>query len=209
MADHNKNNPQQTSKQKTPQQKVYLAPAEVENKTKSILKEYFVGGDTADAILSLDEMIGVGSNFATDRGTAALRAGVLLVLEQKDEQVTQFLTVIQSCTESEKLPKPCLALALMEPLEALRDIQIDAPLAHVHFSKIMADWMRREWVTLKVLQSGPEYFLSDGRPAELAKQVLQERGGDVSDQEVNVVTQLLSEAEREEIESVRDWISAK
>ena len=178
------------------------------DKTKSILKEYFVGGDTADAILSLDELVGVGSNFAVDRGTAVIEAGVLLVLEMKDAEVTQFLEVIQNLLETGKIPETSLAKGLMDPLEFLRDIQIDAPLAHHHFAKILAEWIKNGWVTLSLLQSGPEYFLSDGRPAELAKQVLKVRGGEVSDEEVRVVEKLLSSEEREAIESVADWISS-
>lgn len=189
--------------------KIYLAPKEVADKTKSILKEYFVGGDTSDASLSLQELVSKGSNFDVERGTALIKAGVFLVLEMKDVEVTKFLTVVEVCMEEKRIPEICFAKGLMEPLEFLRDIQIDAPLAQHLLARIMADWITHGWISLGLLKSAPDYFLSDGRPEELAKDVLHVRGGNVSDIEVEVVTSLLSEEKRQEIESVRDWIVAK
>ena len=219
--------------------KQYLSPDECEKKMENILKEYFVGGDTADAVLSVDELVGASSSSTTStdadvvaRGEAVVRAGILLVLERKHDDVSKFLTVLKHCLVPESrppiVPWSCLALGLCLPLELLRDVEIDAPLAPKHLAQIVVEWMRLPPgndasptttttttggldLAQLLLQQAPDYFRSDGRPAQFAKQVLQsyyheKTSADISDDHVQLVSQLLSEDERWEHSNVREWI---
>merc|ERR1712176_1463421 len=66
------------------------------SKMKSILKEYFVGGDTADAVLSVDEIIQVGNKGSIERGAKVFETGILMVMEMKEVNVKQMLNVLES-----------------------------------------------------------------------------------------------------------------
>ena len=46
----------------------YPTPDECGNKAKSILKEFFTGGDTQEAVISIHELVGVGSAGSVVRG---------------------------------------------------------------------------------------------------------------------------------------------
>ena len=50
-------------------------------KTKNILKEYFVGGDVDEAVLSIHEMVEVGKDGSVERGAKVVEAGTLLVMD--------------------------------------------------------------------------------------------------------------------------------
>eukprot|EP00529_Nitzschia_sp_RCC80_P014243 CAMPEP_0113478958 /NCGR_PEP_ID=MMETSP0014_2-20120614/21043_1 /TAXON_ID=2857 /ORGANISM="Nitzschia sp." /LENGTH=729 /DNA_ID=CAMNT_0000372203 /DNA_START=34 /DNA_END=2220 /DNA_ORIENTATION=- /assembly_acc=CAM_ASM_000159 len=112
----------------------YKSPEECADKAKSILKEYFVGGDTADAVLSFDELVCAGKEGSIERGAKVLESGALLVMEMKETDVKKFLTVLESCIESSKIEKESLIKGLNDPLEFLGDIEIDAPLAGNHLA---------------------------------------------------------------------------
>jgi hypothetical protein len=184
----------------------YLDPKQVGEKTKTLLKEYFVSGDTADAVLSFDDLIGKSHNGDVIRGGAVVEAGILLVMEMKEEDVKKFLMVTAALLKQGKIPLASFAKGMNNPLESLRDIEIDAPMAAKHLARIIASWLSCNALSIDFLLGAPEYFLSDGRPAALAKQVLQIRGGNVSDEEVKVVTQLMSEEEKKNIASVKEWL---
>ena len=76
----------------------YHEPKKCGEKTKTILKEFFVAGDVEDAVLSIDELVGLGDDEGhVVRGAAVVEAGVLLVMEMKELQVIQFQTLMAHC----------------------------------------------------------------------------------------------------------------
>jgi len=201
----------------------YPEPEMCKSKMKSIMKEYFVGGDTADAVLSVDELVGYKADSsekdkgdAVQRGAAIVDAGVMLVLEGKESEVKSFLTVSEECLKQGKLPVESLALGLSEPLEFLRDIEIDAPLASKFLSQIIAAWMvpaagdGGAALSFSLFLQAPDYFKSDGRPAELLKQILviysQKDGCSITDEHVDVVSKLMTDEEAKNYGDVRKWL---
>ncbi len=166
-----------------------------QSKMKSILKEYFVGGDTADAVLSVHEMIQVGAEGSIERGAKAFETGVLMVMEMKEGNVNQFLTVLESCIKDSKIEKAALVQGFNDPLEFLRDIQIDAPLAASHLSLIVARLIAWNAISFDFLLNSPEFFKTDGKPAAFAIEILKKKG-DPSDDELSVVEGLMSEDDK-------------
>ncbi len=162
-----------------------------QSKMKSILKEYFVGGDTADAVLSVHEMIQVGIEGSIERGAKAFETGVLMVMEMKEGNVKQFLTVLESCIKESKIEKEALIQGLNDPLEFLRDIQIDAPLAASHLSLIVAKLLDWNAISFDFLLGSPEFFRTDGKPAVFSVEILKKKG-DPSDEELRVVEGLMT-----------------
>jgi MIF4G domain len=189
----------------------YLEPSECGAKMKNILKEYFVGGDTADAVFSIEELVGAGHEGSIDRGAAVIQDGILLVMESKEEDVAKFLKVMDACLKpdnddaSAKIEVASLAKGLNDPLEFLRDVEIDAPLAASHLAKIVATWtLELQLLELDFILKAPEFFLSSGRPAEFLKLVLQKRP--FTDDHVKVVETVMTEEERAVHANVREWI---
>merc|ERR1712127_266438 len=72
----------------------YQDPSVCGDKAKNILKEYFVAGDTTDALLSMKELIGAGADGSIDRGAKAVEGGILMILEMKQDDLDKFLTII-------------------------------------------------------------------------------------------------------------------
>ena len=66
---------------------------EIEKSMENILKEFFVGGDEDDAILSIKELIGEGDG-AVERTTAVLSGGCLSIMEMKQAEVDKFVSFI-------------------------------------------------------------------------------------------------------------------
>ena len=231
--------------------KEYPSPEECRKKMQNILKEYFVGGDTADAVLSLSELVGATAlDFPNDdsdsvkRGVAVVEGGISLVLEGKESDVAKFLTIIRECVivgqdqqaQTTILPRQCFNLALIETLEFLWDIEIDAPRAPAHLAEIIADWMCLPLPTKEdgssssvlildvahlLLKQAPDIFRDSGHPAEFAKQVLQLYHGKkvatcsdgdvdkvITEDLVDMVSQLMSEEERSQNANVREWITS-
>lgn len=175
---------------------------------KNMLKEYFVGGDTDDAVLTVDELVGVGNEGHLDRGAAVIESGVLFVMEMKEADVRKFLQVTTRCLKEGKISPECLQMGLSDPLEFLRDIEIDAPLATSLLAIIVAEWLEADLLSLDSLKSAPEYFLSDGRPAEFVASVLARLQRDVTDNEVQVLSSFMSDQEKSSHSSIPDWIKS-
>lgn len=193
------------------QVKETLSPKQCGEKTKSILKEYFIGGDKADAVLSISELVVIDSEGHLERGAAVMEAGILLVMEMKEDEVRKFLELANKCFEENKADKACLPAALNDPLEFLRDIQVDAPKAPQLLATIMADWLKSETLpSLRFLESAPEYFRTDGKPAEFCAQVLiKHNAGNFSDDDVRLVENLMTEQDKKEQLSGRQWLQAR
>lgn len=175
-------------------------------KMQSILKEYFIGGDTDDAVLSVKEIVGASHNGDVARGTSVLESGILFVLERKKEDVEKFLLVATRCIQEDDIPRESVVKSLNEPLEFLRDVEIDAPRAGDLLSMIIAEWIDSSFLTLDVLSTAPEFFLTDGRPASFAAQILAQFNQPISDSDVAVVEKLLTDEEKASAPSSREWL---
>jgi MA3 domain len=101
---------------------------------------------------------------------------LLLVLERKEDDVQKVLQVLTQCVRERKLSKASLRQGLLgEPLELLRDIEIDAPLASALLAHVIADWMHDGFLDVSFLLDASEYVRTQGRPASLAAQVFHQR----------------------------------
>jgi hypothetical protein len=194
----------------TPKIVEYPEPEECKEKMKNLLKEYFVCGDTKDAILSVDELVGAGSDNedhgSVERGAAVIEAGVLLVMEMKQQEVQKFLAVVKRCFQKKKIEKESLPLGLRDPLEFLSDIEIDAPLARSLLTSIVAYWVRQDVLALNFLLDAPEFFRTDGKPAEFAANVIKVRGGDPSDEDLAIVEKLMTEDDKKKFSSPKEML---
>lgn len=195
----------------TPKIVEYPDPQDCKEKTKTIMKEYFVGGDTTEAITAIDELVGAGrdneDHGSVERGAAVIESGVLLVMEMKQQEVQKFLAVIKRCLQKKKLEKESIPLGLNDPLEFLSDIEIDAPLARSLLTSIVAYWVRQEALSLNFLLSAPEYFRTDGKPAEFAAGVLKVKGGDPTEEDISVVEQLMTDSDKEKYSSAKEMLA--
>jgi MIF4G domain len=187
--------------------------------TKTILKEYFVSGDRGEAVALIDQIVGMngsGNAASVARGVAVVSAGILQVMEMKQVQVRKFLEVVSKCLDDQKLDKASLIPALSDPLEFLRDIEIDAPLAGTLLATIVADWLKKkvdDGATAidsleRLLAHAPATFLQEGRPAHFVAMVLQHRGGEVSEADLAVLENLLSATERNEYPCAMDYLQS-
>jgi hypothetical protein len=186
----------------------FLDPTECGQKMKSILKEYFVGGDTGDAILTIQEVVGKGHEGHVERGAAMIEAGILLVLEMKESDVRKFLVVMSKSLKEGKINKSSIPLGVSNPLEFLRDVEIDAPLASALLATVIAEWINLDLLSLNFLKKCPEYFRTDGRPADFAVQIISKRGKDVTDADIEIVSNLMSDEDRKAHPLVKEWVEA-
>jgi hypothetical protein len=184
-----------------------LSIEQCRSKMKGILKEYFVGGDTADAVLSVHEMIQVGSKGSIERGAKAFESGVLMVMEMKEVNVNQLLTIFESCVKDSKIEKEAIVQGLNDPIEFLRDIQIDAPLAASHLSLIVAKLISWNAISFDFLLDTPEFFRIDGKPAAFAIEILKKKS-DPSDDELRVVESLMTEDDKKAHASAKAMFDA-
>ena len=202
-----------SSKSKPIEQKpkiTYLSPEECSDKAKNILKEYFVGGDTADAVLSVHELVGAGSDGSIARGTKVVEAAVLLVLEMKKEDVEKFLRVYLQCAEDNKIESESFVSGLNDPLEFLSDIAIDAPLAIPHLVSIVAELVKAKIIPFSFLLNSPEYFRTDQNAATFGAKVMKSIGEDAikSEDFIEVVAKLMTEEDKAKYSSTNELIEA-
>ena len=196
------------NKENPPKVKEMVSPDECSKKIKTIMKEYFIGGDTADSVLSVDELVQVGKEGSVDRGAKVVEGGVLLVMEMKEADVQKFLSVMGQCVQENKLEKESILKGLNDPLEFLSDIEIDAPLAGTHLAIIVSECIKFGALNLAFLKNAPEYFLSDGKPAEFAIKVLKKKGEDPSDEEMKLVGELMTDDDKKNHESAAAMLKA-
>jgi len=188
--------------------KAFLGVKDIEAKTRNVLKEYFVSGEKDDAIVSINELVGAGHNGSIDRGAKVIETGCLLVMEMKEENVKKMMALFNQCLNDGKLEKTSLAKGLNDPLEFLNDIEIDAPFARAHLAMIVAEFITTNALTFDFLLSGPEYFRSSGKPAYFAAMVLKRAVGEVTDADIVVVEQLMSEKEKEGYATAKDFVAS-
>jgi len=200
---------EETKEPKKPAKKevVYLSPDECSTKAKNIFKEYFVGGDTDDAVLSIEELIGAGNDGSVERGAKAVESSILMVMEMKESEVLKVMTVLTKCIEGGKLEKESLAGGFNDPLEFLADIEIDAPLAGSHLALIIAELIKIDAISLSFLLEAPEYFRTDGKAAQFGCKVLKKIGGDASDANLEVVEKLMTCDDKAAHPTARDLLA--
>jgi hypothetical protein len=205
-----------------------LSPDECGTKSQSILKEYFVGGDIDDTVLSLQELILADKEGGVDRAAKVMEASTLMVMEMKETEVQKVLAVFRRCCcstdENGKectifIAKEAILVGLKDPLEFLSDIEIDAPLARSHLALMLAQYMEWGIVSLDALTLPgiPEYFKTDGKPAALGIKILQHRNklaGKALDaefgtaEEMAVLDALMTDRDKEQFASAKDMIAA-
>jgi hypothetical protein len=186
-----------------------VSPEECSKKMKNILKEYFIGGDTDDAVLSVDELIQVGKDGSIERGAKAIEGASLLVMESKEVEVKKMLTVMTKVVSDGKLEKESIVKGLYDPLQFLSDLEIDAPLARNHLAMIVVECLKLGALpSLEFLKEAPEYFHTDGKPAAFTVKVLKMRGGDPSEDELAVVRALMTEDDKKAFDSGKAMFEA-
>lgn len=189
--------------------KTYKSPADCKKSFKNLLKEYIVGGDTDDAVLSLYELIGDESeDGAMDRGVAAIESGCGFILEQKPDDVQKFILLISRCFSEKKLPASMVTKGISDLLEFLGDIMIDAPLAGSHMTKVIVAFMKIGIFKLDFMLSTPEYFKTDGDAARFAIKVMMEYGDVESEENIAVVSGLMTEEEKKTFSTAQDLIQS-
>ena len=190
--------------------KPYLSPEICGEKAKSILKEYFVGGDTDDAVLSIHELVGAGDEGSLERGAKVVESAILYVLEMKHEEVDKFLSVYLQCAKENKLEPSAFLRGLNDPLEFLSDIAVDAPLATPLLIRIVAELVKEKIIQFDFLLNSPEYFRTDQNAAKFGARVAKAVGEEtISSSEVNeVISKLMTEEEKTRYQSVHELIES-
>lgn len=187
------------------------SPDQCAKKIQSILKEYYVGGDTDDAVLSVDELVqATVEEGALERGAKVIEGATLLAMEGKPADVPKMLSVMVRCVKEGKVPNASIVKGWQDPLEFLGDMEIDAPLAGNHLALIIAECLKLKALQLDFLvNDSPEYFRKSGKPAMFAIQVLKQRGDDPSDEELEVVKSLMTDDDKNEFDSGKAMWEAK
>ena len=191
-----------------PPKKEFPAVEDCADKTQNILKEYFIGGDVDDAVLSIDEIVGFGHDGSIERGAKVIEGGTLLVMEMKETEVKQFLTVLLRCLKENKIQRKSVAMGLADPLEYLGDIEIDAPLARSHLATIVAELVGEKAVRLDFLLEAPDYFRSDGRAAHYCAKVLKAMDCEITDADVDIIEKLMTEDDKAAHATARDLLAS-
>merc|ERR1712157_523004 len=189
----------------------YLSPSDCGTKAQNILKEYFVGGDTDDAVLSFKELIGVGAEGSVDRGAKVVESSILLVLEMKQDDIDKFLVVVSRTFKENEIESASILAGLNDPLEFLQDIAIDAPLAAGHMITIVSELLKLKCISFEFLLNAPEYFRQDYGAASFACKVLKKLGGDAleSPDNLEVVEKLMTEDDRGSFPTVQELLNAQ
>jgi len=188
----------------------YLIPKECGVKAKNYLKEYFVGGDAYDAVLSIHELIGVGSEGSVERGAKVIEQSVLMVMEMKSCDVDKMLTVLVRCFKEKKIELASIVTGLNDPLEFLSDIAIDAPLATPNLVTIISKFvMMDNGLPFSIFENSPDWFRTDGGAATVACKVLKEVGKDIhSEANLKIVSELMTESDKEKYPSANDLLAS-
>mmetsp|Transcript_21158 Transcript_21158/g.29638 ORF Transcript_21158/g.29638 Transcript_21158/m.29638 type:complete len:892 (+) Transcript_21158:386-3061(+) len=189
--------------------KIYKSPEECGDKTKNYLKEFFVGGDTDDAVLSFNELIGAGDEGSVQRGAKVIESGLLMVLEMKKEDVEKFITIALRLFSEKNLEKASIVAGFNDPLEFLSDIAIDAPLATQHMVTITVEFLKVDALTFEFFLNTPDYFRTDGGAAQFACKVLKAIGGAELESVANleVIEKLMTEDDRASFTSAKELLS--
>lgn len=187
----------------------YLKPDECGDKAKNILKEFIVGGDTDDAVLSIHELVGAGDEGSVDRGAKAVDGAVLMVLEMKQSDVDKFLVLYLRCAKEKKIEGESFVLGLNDPLEFLNDVAIDAPLALPHLASIVAGLVKDDVIPFNFLLNAPDYFRTDQNAATFGAKVMKKIGDDAitSEDYIEVIEKLMTDEDKAKHSCAKDLIA--
>eukprot|EP00554_Chaetoceros_debilis_P014432 CAMPEP_0194113230 /NCGR_PEP_ID=MMETSP0150-20130528/15772_1 /TAXON_ID=122233 /ORGANISM="Chaetoceros debilis, Strain MM31A-1" /LENGTH=872 /DNA_ID=CAMNT_0038803101 /DNA_START=124 /DNA_END=2740 /DNA_ORIENTATION=- len=188
--------------------KEYLTPDECGKKAKNYLKEFFVAGDDADAVLSIHELVDVGAEGSIDRGAKVIESSLLMLLEGKADEVDKSVLIITRCFEEKKIESASFVAGLNDPLEFLSDIAIDAPLASAHLVTAIAAFVKAGAIQFDFFLNSPEYFRTDCCAAAFACKVLRKIDGDSSTDESNlaVIAKLMTDGDREQHSTAKNFL---
>ena len=188
---------------------VHLTPDECGKKAVNILKEFFVGGDADDAVLSFKELIAAGAEGSVERGAKAMESAVLMALEEKQNNVDKFLTIYSRNFAEKILEAPSVVIGLTAPLEFLIDIAFDAPLSRNHMVNIVSHFLKIGAVSFEFLLDAPDYFRTDNSAAEFGCKVLKKMGGDAleSTAHLEVIEKLMTDADRDLFPSAKEFLA--
>ncbi|GMH93520.1 hypothetical protein TL16_g12648, partial [Triparma laevis f. inornata] len=100
-------------------------PAESGKRFQSAVKEYLTNGDINEPVTILGQVVG-GS---AEHGNVAVGKAFDFALEGKASDCAAVVAIIAKGVEAGALPKKCVTSGIIESLEFLFDIAIDAPLA--------------------------------------------------------------------------------
>ena len=202
------------SKKASTKQQKHFDVIQCGDRTRAILKEYFVSGDQSEAVSLIAEMVHINADGHIQRGTAVLSSGIFLVLEMKEVNVRKFLDVISKCLDDQKLNKASFIPALIEPLEFLRDIEIDAPQAPKLLAIVIANWLTKKVDdgetpidSLEFLLNSSENFLRDGYPAKFAILIIREGDGDISEADIKLIQSLMTQDEICNYKNAREFLN--
>mmetsp|Transcript_29259 Transcript_29259/g.41878 ORF Transcript_29259/g.41878 Transcript_29259/m.41878 type:complete len:1101 (-) Transcript_29259:352-3654(-) len=125
-----------------------LAPSECGQKVKGILKDYFVNHDVSDALISYEELVQPLQLHALDRGVKCVETSLQFMMEQSKARLETFLLLWEMLTKGSAdgdaksrnaiFDQKMIIGGIRKPLEALSDTIIDAPLANIILTNIVA-----------------------------------------------------------------------
>jgi len=188
--------------------KAPLSPDECGDKAKNMLKEYFVGGDTDDAILTVNELVQVGTAGDVERGTKVVESSVFLVMEMKKEEASKCAIILSRAFKEGKIPADSFSRGFSDPLEFLNDVEIDAPLAGTHLAHIVSEAIKVDALELDpLLKNAPQDFKEFGKPAVFCAKVLKGLGKD-SDADIEMIGSLMTDFEKTKYESAKKLYEA-
>merc|ERR1712194_539372 len=127
----------------------------------------------------------------------------------KADEVKKFLVVYLRCAKEEKIEVESFRLGLNDPLEFLRDVAIDAPLAVPHLVDIVAELIKADVISFSFLLSSPEYFRTDQNSADFGAKVMKKIGEDAltSKDYIDVIDKLMTEEDKAKHSSASDLIA--
>jgi len=200
---------QETTKEESTPENTFKSPDDCGIKAQNILKEFFVGGDADDAVLSFKELIGAGKEGSVERGAKAVERAILLVLEMKQDDVDKFLTLYSRSFTEKEIETPSIIAGLNDPLEFLTDISIDAPLASNHLITIISKFVTIGAVPFEFLLDSPDYFRTDCGAAVFGCKLLKKMGGDALDStaHLEVIEKLMTDKDRGEFPSAKELLA--
>lgn len=170
--------------------KKVLDTSRVESSVKSLFKEFFVHGDVQEVQQCVSEVVAPNIDIIAPM---VVSAGILLVLEAKEEQVLKFIGALDKMLEDNVISIQHCLKGLDQPTELLRDIEIDAPRAPSFLSMILSSWLKHNTTLKEMSNAFAVYFLEEGNPAELAAKVLRHRDDEPTKDDIEAVRSLLGE----------------
>ena len=189
--------------------KVYKEPIECGKSSVNVLKEFFVGGDADDAVLSIFELIGEATaEKSLERGISVVESTCGHVLECKAQEVEKYILILLRCVNENKVSSEMIKGGLSGLLEFLSDIAIDAPMATTYMAKIVGSLVKNEVLQLEFLLSAPEYFKTDGNSAQFAVKVMKEADALENESYVKIVEKLMTDNDHQTFASVQDFVKS-